>query len=131
MLLALLKLRWSDPGEEFEMSSVDWFEDFPGSIVVCDPNGIILKMNEKAAEAYEESGGKKLIGKNLLDCHPEPARSKVKAMLETGSLNIYTIEKNGVRKMIYQAPWHKDNRKGGLVELAFEIPPDMPHFIRK
>ena len=113
------------------MSTVLWFEGFPGSIVVCDSNGIVLEMNERAAEAYREFGGKELVGKNLLDCHPEPARSKVKAMLETGSRNIYTVEKNGIRKMIYQAPWYREGRKSGIVELAFEIPQDIPHFIRK
>ena len=32
-------------------------------------------MNEQAAKAYATQGGKALIGTNLLDCHPEPARS--------------------------------------------------------
>jgi hypothetical protein len=43
---------------------------------------------------------------------------------------VYTIEKNGVRKLIFQAPWFQDGKYAGLVELALEIPAEMPHFVR-
>jgi hypothetical protein len=39
-----------------------WFKDFPGSITITDAKGIILEMNEKAAESYRDSGGYELIG---------------------------------------------------------------------
>jgi hypothetical protein len=52
--------------------------------MVCDLNGIILEMNDKAAEMYRKYGGMELVGKNLFDCHPEPARGKLKRLLETG-----------------------------------------------
>jgi ribosomal protein S6 len=71
-----------------------------------------------------------LIGANILDCHPEPARTKLKGLLESGRANIYTIEKKGVKKLIYQAPWYKDGEYAGIVELSLEIPWDMPHFVR-
>ena len=108
----------------------DWTSRFPGAITVCDRQGIILEMNEQAAETFRDDGGKELIGKNLLDCHPEPSRSKVERLLQTGERNIYTIEKNGIKKLIYQAPWYRDGRRCGLVELALEIPFELPHFIR-
>ena len=44
--------------------------------------------------------------------------------------NVYTIEKNGVKKMIFQSPWYKDGIYAGFVELSLEIPFEMPHFIR-
>ncbi len=44
--------------------------------------------------------------------------------------NVYTIEKKGKKKLIYQAPWFLDGAFGGLVELSLEIPFEMPHFIR-
>ena len=113
------------------MTNPGWSKSFPDSIVVCDLSGIIIEMNERAAEMYKAYGGKELVGKNLLECHPEPARSKMKTLLETGNRNIYTIEKNGIRKMIYQAPWYQDGQRLGMLELAFEIPSDMPHFIRE
>ncbi len=107
-----------------------WIKEFPGSIIVCDPEGIILEMNGKAAKGYEKEGGLKLIGSNLLDCHPEKARKKVKEMLSTREANIYTIEKKGIKKFVYQSPWYRDGQYAGIVELVLEIPFEMPHFIR-
>lgn len=56
-----------------------WIKEFPGAITVCDPEGIILEMNDKAAKSHEKDGGYALIGKNLYDCHPDPARGKLRA----------------------------------------------------
>jgi transcriptional regulator with PAS, ATPase and Fis domain len=112
------------------MIGIDWIHEFPGAVTLCDLHGIVLEMNQKAAETFQKYGGKDLIGKNLLDCHPEPARSKVVQLLATGERNIYTIEKNGIRKLIYQVPWYLEGQRCGMVELALEIPVNPPHFIR-
>jgi len=112
------------------MNELDWIKEFPGAVTVCDKDGILLEMNDKAALGYEKDGGRALIGSNVLDCHPEPARSKTRALLASGEKNIYTIEKNGVRKLIYQSPWYIEGRYAGFVELSLEIPWEMPHFIR-
>jgi transcriptional regulator with PAS, ATPase and Fis domain len=113
------------------MENHSWVQAFTGSITVCDPEGIILEMNHKAIESFKEQGGKKLIGTNLLDCHPEPARTKLKRLMEAQKANVYTVEKNGKRKFIYQTPWYQDEQYGGFVELILEIPEKMPHFVRK
>jgi len=113
------------------VANTGWTANVPDSVMVCDLNGIILEMNDKAAEMYRKYGGMELVGKNLFDCHPEPARGKLKRLLETGDRNIYTIEKNGIRKMIYQVPWYQDGRRSGMIELSFEFPADLPHFVRK
>ena len=107
-----------------------WVEEFPGSITVCDPAGIILEMNARAAETFAKDGGKALVGTSLLDCHPEPARSKLLHMLETRQTNTYTIEKNGVKKLIHQAPWYENGEYCGFVELSIVIPLELPHFVR-
>jgi hypothetical protein len=107
-----------------------WIKEFPASATVCDRDGVILAMNDKAAESYAKDGGYGLIGVNMLTCHPETARTKTAKMLESQEKNVYTIEKNGVKKMIYQSPWYKDGQYAGFVELVFEIPFEMPHFIR-
>ncbi|HNV69460.1 MAG TPA: diguanylate cyclase [Candidatus Ozemobacteraceae bacterium] len=109
----------------------DWTKEFAGAITVCDTTGIILAMNQRACETFTKSGGESLLGKNLLDCHPEPARSKLAGLLAKPTTNAYTIEKNGTRKLIYQAPWSRDGVFAGLVELSLVIPTDMPHFVRK
>ena len=107
-----------------------WVQNFPGAVTVCDPSGIILAMNTKSAEQFSDEGGIKLIGTNLLDCHPEPARSKVKKMLDTQQNNIYSIEKNGVKKLVHQSAWFEDGQYAGFIELVLEIPFEMPHFSR-
>jgi PAS domain S-box-containing protein len=107
-----------------------WIKEFSGSIIVCDPDGIILEMNDKAAKGYESEGGLELIGSSVLECHPAKAREKVEEMLATREANIYTIEKKGLKKVVYQSPWYKDGQYAGIVELVLEVPFDMPHFIR-
>ena len=112
------------------MNEHDWIKEFPAAVTVCDESGIILEMNDKAAKTFESDGGRELIGSNMLDCHPEPARKKTERLLASRQKNVYTIEKNGVKKLIYQSPWFKDGRYAGFVELSLEIPFEMSHFIR-
>ena len=108
-----------------------WVKEFPGSITVCDAEGIILDMNDKSIKTFESQGGAELIGTQLLDCHPEPARTKLAELLAARRRNVYTIEKNGVRKLIYQSPWYENGEYRGLIELSLEIPVEMPHFVRQ
>ena len=112
------------------MTEQSWVEEFPGSITVCDREGVILEMNARSAETFQEDGGKELIGSNLLNCHPELARAKLEKIMETRQANVYTIEKKGVKKLVYQTPWYQDGQYMGFVELVVEIPFQMPHFVR-
>ena len=113
------------------MNELDWVKEFPAAITVCDEDGIILEMNDKAAKTYEKDGGRKLVGSNMLDCHPEPARTKTEVLLAAREKNVYSIEKNGIKKLIYQSPWYRNGEYAGFVELSLEIPfGDLPHFIR-
>jgi hypothetical protein len=107
-----------------------WVREFPAAITICDGEGVLLSMNEKAVSTFESDGGAALIGTNLLDCHPEPARTQVVEMLKSGSPNVYTIRKGGVKKLIYQSPWFIDGKYAGFVELSLRIPETMPHFDR-
>jgi len=107
-----------------------WVREFPGAVTVCDTDGRIIEMNDRAAEVFEKDGGRTLLGTNALDCHPEPARTKLKGMLASGRTNVYTIGKSGKKKIVYQSPWYEDSRYAGFVEISFEIPWDMPHFNR-
>ncbi len=108
-----------------------WIKEFPAAITVSDPDGILLEMNDKAAKSFAKDGGRDLISKNMLDCHPDPARGKLERLMDERKVNAYTIEKNGVKKFIYQSPWFKDGIYAGFIELSFEIPFEMPHFIRE
>lgn len=112
------------------MNSTSWVKEFSVPITVCDREGVIIEMNNRSIETFKKDGGSALIGTNLLDCHPEPSRSKVEDQLRTPQTNIYTIEKEGKKKLIYQSPWYKDGIFAGLVELSIELPENIPHFKR-
>jgi hypothetical protein len=87
-------------------------------------------MNEKSCATFVKYGDGSLIGKSLFDCHGEKSSEKIKELLLEGTSNAYTIEKNGVKKMIYQCPWYKDDEVAGLVEISLVIPQEMKHFVR-
>ena len=109
----------------------DWVRNLPVAVTVCDAQGTIIYMNEKSCKTFESRGGRGLVGRNVLDCHPEPARTRLKTLLENHEGNCYTIEKQGRKKLIYQTPLYDENGEfGGLVELSLEIPFEMPHFVR-
>ena len=108
-----------------------WVREFAGTITVCDPEGVILEMNEQAVQAYLDRGGAAIIGTNMLDCHPEPARTKTRELLDSRRTNMYTIEKGGQKRLVYQAPWSDGGRYRGFVELVVDIPAAMPHFVRE
>jgi transcriptional regulator with PAS, ATPase and Fis domain len=111
--------------------NLDWAKEFEGAITICDLDGTVTYMNDKAAEAFKDDGGFNLIGKSLFDCHSENSNKIIFSILNEKKPNIYTIEKNGKKKMIYQAPWLNNNKVCGIVELSFEIPFEMPHHIRQ
>ena len=109
--------------------TVDWVKEYPGAVTVCDKQGIILYMNDKAIRVLS-SDGQSLVGKNVLDCHPESARAKLAEMLATQQFNSYTIEEGGIKKLIHQTPWYENSCYMGFVELSIEIPFTMSHHIR-
>jgi transcriptional regulator with PAS, ATPase and Fis domain len=109
---------------------MDWADGFFGAITVCDRKGIVVYMNERSKIQFAKSGDVDLLGKSLIECHPEPARSLLLKMLAEPLSNSYTIEKNGIRKMIHQTSWMEDGEFKGVVEISFEIPMEMPHHIR-
>jgi PAS domain S-box-containing protein len=112
------------------MANHVWIKEFPAAITVCDSKGIILEMNDRAAEGFQDQGGEKLIGTNLLECHPEEARLKLEQLMKTRKLNVYTVEKHGVRKLIYQSPWYDGGEYSGFVEISLVIPEQIPHIVR-
>ena len=109
---------------------MDWLKEINAAVTICDTDGIIVYMNEGSAQVFESDGGKNLIGQSLFGCHPEPALTKLNELLAKGSTNIYTIEKNGKKKLIYQAPYYENNEYKGFVELSMEIPEVMENFVR-
>jgi len=107
-----------------------WFKENPVGITVCDLEGIIIDMNEKSAQIFQKYGGLSLLGKSLFDCHQAHSQAKIREIMETGVSNSYTIQKNGLKKIIHQCPWYQEGKIAGLIEYSIEIPEDMPHFVR-
>jgi hypothetical protein len=106
-------------------------KELPFAITVCDTDAIILYMNDRSISTFQKYGGVDIIGTSLFDYHHGPSALKLRELLDTQTKNAYTIEKNGIKKMIYQSPWFKDGEFAGLIELSLEIPMEMAHFVRE
>lgn len=108
----------------------DWFNHLNCAITICDRSGKIVYINEKASKTFEKWGGKELFGKSLFDCHNKKSVEIIGKLMANGESNSYTIEKQGVKKLIYQTPWYANDEVAGLIEFSIEIPFEMPHFNR-
>ena len=106
----------------------DWAKEMNCAVTVCDAEGVIIYMNDKAKEVFAARGD--LVGKNLMNCHNDKSKEIIRHLLETGGDNSYTIEKKGQHKMIYQTAWRVDGNVAGLVEISMVIPPELPHYVR-
>lgn len=111
------------------MEVQDFFREADVAVTVCDSEGTIIYMN-KQSEEVNLKPGQVLLGSNVLDCHPEPARSMLQKMMKEHLKNSYTIEKKGRKKLIYQIPWFEEGEYKGFIELSMVIPFEMPHKIR-
>ena len=84
----------------------NWADDTNCAVTVCDTEGVVI---------YQNKQSKGIIAR----------------ILEKGDTNAYTIEKKGIRKMIYQTAWRReDGTVGGIIELSMPIPAEMPHYVR-
>ena len=108
----------------------NWYDELPSAVTITDDKGVIIYMNKKSESTFESDGGMALIGKNLLDCHNENSKNVIRKIETTLEPNIYTIEKKGKKKLIYQSPWFDSGKYAGLVEISIELPVDMQHFKR-
>lgn len=60
---------------------MDYFDKADLAITICDKEGKIIEMNEqsRAGQSQTWAGSHRV---KCLDCHPEPARSMLKKMME-------------------------------------------------
>lgn len=108
------------------MDTDTFFIEVDTAITVCDKDGIIIFMNEKAIKTFEKYGGKELIGKNIFDYHNPNSCEIIDRLLHEDKSNTYTITKAGRKKLIHQTPWHEEGKTMGLIEFSIELPTDMP-----
>ena len=129
-------LRWMKSNNLFcpkikvMINGIDWAIGLGCAITVSAADGTILYMNEKSQKVFEKWGGEELIGQRLWGCHSEKSVETIKRLIENKESNCYTIEKNGVKKLIYQTPWFDGEELGGLVEISIELPASIPHHVR-
>lgn len=106
-----------------------WADEVDYAVTIADKDCNIIYMNRRSRETFCKNG-ESLIGKNLMDCHPEHAKAIIRRLLETGGSNVYSITKKGVNKLIFQSAWKLDGKIAGLVETSMVIPADLKHFDR-
>ena len=109
---------------------IPYFEEADIAVTICDKEGKVIEMNGQSREVNLKPG-QDLIGKNVLDCHPEPARSLLEHLMTHEEKHVYTITKGSRKKLIYQIPWYQEGAYAGFIELSMIIPEEMPHYIRK
>ena len=73
------------------------------AITICDKDGKILDMNARSKQTFAKYGD--IIGHSLFEYHPPRAAEILRGLLENHNVNAYTIEKEGLHKLIYQVPW--------------------------
>lgn len=109
----------------------DWVTSLPGAVTVSDSEHRIVYMNDAAAATWKAKGGRELLGTDLMACHNPRSRAIIEELLGTGGTNVYTIEKNGTKKLIFQSAWRDSSGVvAGLVEISLFLPEGMPHFVR-
>lgn len=96
------------------------------AITVADLDGIVIYQNERSIAVNGD-----VRGRSMLPCHSERSRQIIERLITNAENNVYTIEKRGLRKMIYQTPWYAEGKVAGLVEFSLEIPESMPHYVRE
>jgi DUF438 domain-containing protein len=108
-----------------------YFKELPFmAITISDKDGKFIEMNDRSILTFANSGGENLIGKDMMTCHPPKAQEIIKKLIENNETNCYTIEKQGLKKLIYQTPWYENGQYSGLIEFSIVIPNEMLHFIR-
>ena len=103
-----------------------WADELNCAVTVCDTEGVVLYQNLRSIEVNGD-----VRGRSMIPCHNERSRGIIARLLAEGGTNAYTIEKRGVRKLIYQTAWRQNGVVGGLVEYSMELPDPMPHYVRE
>ena len=85
------------------------------SIVICDTDHIILYMNPPAVRRYMKSGGEKLVGTSVLECHNERSKKIINRVLDwfresTDNNMIYSYKNEKENKDVYIVALRDDKK---------------------
>lgn len=117
-----------EPDFSIPAEIADWVQSIGCAVTICDTEGVILYMNQRARATYASHGN--LIGENLMACHSQRSKDIIHHLLATGETNTYTVTKGGIKKLIFQTPWYKDGKIAGLAEISTPLPEHMAHYDR-
>lgn len=109
-----------------QSENIDFFNSVNIGITVSDNEGRVLYMNDKSQSVFGS-----MVGQSMMGCHKEESQEIIRRLIDNADTNAYTIEKKGVRKLIYQTPWYNEGTVAGLVEFSIILPEDMPHYVRE
>lgn len=99
----------------------NWSNEALFPVTICDQNGLIVYMNKESIKQFASDGGENLIGKSLLDCHPEPSRSKLVNMLAAQTANTYISRSNDQAQLVHETPWFENGEYKGFIEISIDV----------
>lgn len=84
------------------------------AVVICNTKHEIIYMNPAAIARYGKSGGEKLIGSSLLNCHNEKSNEMIKKTVEwfkksTDNNIVYTYRNEKESKDVYMVALRDDD----------------------
>ena len=85
-------------------------------IVLCNLEHEIIYMNEAAIRRYEKSGGSKLLGRSLFDCHNARSKEMIIKIVEyfrkdTANDSVFTFYNEKENKDVYMVALRDDDKK--------------------
>ena len=80
------------------------------AVVICDLDHTIIYMNPAAVSRYQKWGGKRLLGKSLLDCHNGKSKEMIIRVLEW-------FGKSKENNLVYTSYNEKENKDVYMVAL--------------
>ena len=84
------------------------------SVVICNPDHIIVYMNPAAIANYAKRGGDKIIGRSLLDCHNPHSVAMIEKVVDwfresPGNNLIHTFYNEKQNKDVYMVALRDDD----------------------
>jgi PAS domain-containing protein len=90
--------------------------------MVCDRRFRLTYMNRRAERLTRKYGGRRLLGTDLLGCHPPEAQIRLKRILASGRSSVRIQRKGRTAFLTWDSVWTRNGRIGGLVEVHMRLP---------
>lgn len=86
------------------------------AVVICNTEHKIIYMNPVAISRYAKSGGAKLVGKNIFECHNTKSQEKIKKVIaqfneSTENNIVYTYHNEKENKDVYMVALRDESKK--------------------